>query len=72
MKAGETMGYLITLGGRKILLALVPILTISSHKQEETSVFLSIHTTSWFFMSTFPLRVMPHFLKSILAAGYMN
>jgi hypothetical protein len=49
MKAGETMGYLITLRGRKILLALVPILTISSHKLlEETSVFLSIHITSWF------------------------
>jgi len=49
MKAGETMVYLITTGGRKKLLALVPILTISSHKfVEETSVFLSIHTTSWF------------------------
>lgn len=49
MKAGETMGYLITLGGIKILLALVPILTISSHKLVEgTSVFLSMHTTSWF------------------------
>lgn len=48
MKAGETMGYLITLGGRKTLLALVPILTISSLKLvEETLVFLSIHTTSW-------------------------
>jgi len=49
MKAGETMGYLITMGGRKKLLALVPILTVPSHNfVEETSVFLSIHTTSWF------------------------
>jgi hypothetical protein len=49
MKAGETMGYLITLGERKIVLALVALLPISSHKLvEETSVFLCIYTTSWF------------------------
>jgi hypothetical protein len=43
-KAGETMGYLITMGGKK-LLALISILNISSHKLvEETSVFLSIYT----------------------------
>jgi hypothetical protein len=74
MKAGETMVYLITMGGRKnywLWYPYLPFLHINLwRKLQHFCSYIQPHGLSM--LTTFPLGVKTHFSKSILEAGYMN